>query len=183
MRSLIGKLGLAVILAGVGTAGAANTGVSSDPDIVRKLTHEIRTYSRYSIWDNINFRVQDGQVVLLGEVSQPVKKADLGRIAQYVDGVKGVDNELKVLPLSPFDDDLRLRVARAIYGFPTLSRYGMGALASIHIVVDNGHVTLEGVVSNKMDKDIAGMRAATAGMSLGPVVNNLRVENPKGSKT
>jgi hyperosmotically inducible protein len=90
---------------------------------------------------------------------------------------------MKVLPLSNFDDRLRLQVARAIYGSPTLSRYGMGALPSIHIIVDNGHVTLEGVVANDMDKQIAGMRASSAGLGFGPVVNNLRVENPKSKKS
>jgi hyperosmotically inducible protein len=81
------------------------------------------------------------------------------------------------------DDTLRWQVARAIYGNPVLSRYGLGALPSIHIIVDDGHVTLEGVVSTEMDKQIAGMQASSAGLSFGQVVNNLRVENPSSKKS
>lgn len=175
MRSLIGKLML--VAAGAGIAAAGTVAKVSDSEIASKLTHEIRMYPRYTIWDNVNLRVVDGQVQLLGAVSQPFKKQDLGRLAQQVAGVQGVANDLKVLPLSSFDNDLRLRVARAVYGDGTLSRYGAGALPSIHIIVDNGRVTLEGVVMNQMDKQIAGMRASSAGLSFGQVVNNLRVEN------
>ncbi len=87
-------------------------------------------------------------------------------------------NRLEVLPLSPMDDRLRLQVARAIYRDPTLSRYAIQAIPPIHIIVDNGHVTLEGVVNNAMEKQVAGLRASAAGLSFGPVVNNLKVENP-----
>jgi hyperosmotically inducible protein len=176
MGTLIARI-VPVVLAGAAIAAGA-VGNATDAEIARKLTSEIRMYSRYTIWDNVNLRVTDGQVQLLGQVSQPFKKADLGRLAQRVPGVQGVVNDLKVLPVSGFDDELRLRVARAIYGHSTLSRYGLGAQPSIHIIVENGQVTLEGVVMNEMDRRIAGMRASTAGMSFGPVVNNLRVENP-----
>jgi len=175
----------AMAVIALGVAGASTTGTptaGTDADIVKRLTHEVRMYPRYTIWDNVSFRVQDGHVELLGEVSQPYKKDDLGRIAKSVAGVNSVTNSIKVLPLSPMDDRLRLQVARAIYGYPTLSRYGMGALPSIHIIVDNGHVTLEGVVNNEQDKQIAGMRASGAGLGFGPVVNNLQVEHPSPHK-
>lgn len=135
-------------------------------------------YPRYSIFDNINVRVVNGNVELLGQVSQPYKKSDLQRIMQRIPGVTGVTNELHVLPLSSNDDRLRLQVARAIYRDPVLSRNGLGALPSIHIIVDNGHVTLEGVVTTDMEKNVAGIRANSAGLSFGPVVNNLVVEKP-----
>jgi hyperosmotically inducible protein len=96
--------------------------------------------------------------------------------------VAGVTNQLEVLPLSPFDDRLRLQIARAVYGHTALSRYAYQSLPPIHIIVDNGRVTLEGVVNNDMEKQIAGMQASSAGLSFGPVVNNLRVENPKPKK-
>jgi hyperosmotically inducible periplasmic protein len=175
----------AMAILALGVAGATTTGTpaaGTDADIAKRLTHEVRMYPRYTIWDNVNFRVQDGHVELLGEVSQPFKKGDLGRIAKSVAGVNSVTNSLKVLPLSPMDDRLRLQVARAIYGYPTLSRYALGALPPIHIIVDNGHVTLEGVVGNEQDKQIAGMRASGAGLGFGAVVNNLRVENPSPHK-
>ena len=155
---------------------------ATDAQIEKQITHEIRMYPRYTIWDNVNFRVANGQVELLGAVSQPFKKADLQRIVSDVPGVTSVTNELKVLPLSPFDDQIRLRVARAIYRDPVLSRYGMGPLPTIHIIVDNGHVTLAGFVNSEMEKQVAGVRASGAGLSFGPVVNNLQVEHPAQKK-
>ncbi|MFB3829011.1 MAG: BON domain-containing protein [Bryobacteraceae bacterium] len=166
----------AALLAGVNATAAATV---SDADLAAKVAHEIRMYPQYGIWDNVNLEVRDGHVALTGEVNQPYKKADLGRIAERVEGVAGVSNELKVLPLSTFDDRLRWQVARAIYGNPVLSRYGLQAIPPIHIIVENGKVTLEGVVSSEMDKNVAGLSATGAGLSFGPVVNNLRVENPK----
>jgi hyperosmotically inducible protein len=176
----LNRLTMAAALLGLGIAGAAtnNTVGASDADIAKKLTHEIRMYPRYSVFDNIGFSVNEGRVELLGEVNEPFKKADLGRIAQNVAGVTSLSNDLKVLPLSPMDNRLRLQVARAIYRDPVLSRYGMQALPPIHIIVDNGHVTLEGVVSTDMEKNVAGLRAGTAGLSFGQVTNNLQVENP-----
>ena len=173
----------ALLLGGV--AGATTTTKSSytDSEIAAKAVHEIRMYSRYTIWDNINLRVQNGNVELMGQVSQPFKKADLQRIMQKVPGVASVTNEIQVLPLSPFDDRLRAQVARAIYRDPVLSRYGIQAVPPIQIIVDNGHVTLEGVVNNEMEKNVAGIRASGAGLSFGQVTNNLRVENPKSKKS
>lgn len=164
-------------------AGAAASTGYLDADIAKKLTHEIRMYPRYTIFDNISFRVNEGAVELLGEVSQPYKRDDLGRIAQRVPGVTSLTNDLKVLPLSGMDNQLRFQVARAIYRDPMLSRYSLGALPPIHIIVDHGHVTLEGVVSTEAEKDVAGIRANGAGLSFGLVTNNLRVENPAGRKS
>jgi hyperosmotically inducible protein len=159
----------------------ANTdpnGASTDTQIAAKVAHEMRMYSRYTIWDNVAVRVREGDVELTGQVSQPFKKADLGRLAQRVAGVRSVTNQLEVLPTSFFDDRLRLQIARAIYRDPVLSRYAIQSVPPIHIIVDNGHVTLEGVVNNDMEKNVAGMRAGQAGLSFGQVTNNLRVENP-----
>ncbi len=172
---------MAGALCGLGIAGATTTGAplsASDEAIVKKLTHEIRMYPRYSIFDNVSFYVDEGRVELLGEVSEPFKKADLGRIAQHVTGVASLSNEIKVLPVSPMDNRLRLQVARAIYRDPVLSRYGMEVVPPIHIIVDNGRVTLEGVVRTDMEKNVAGLRAEGAGLSFGKVQNNLHVENP-----
>src|SRR5215469_10138871 len=169
------KFMLAAALMSVGIAGA--TVSATDTEIVKKLTQEIRMYPRYTIFDDISFRVNEGAVELVGEVSQPYKKAELGRIAQHVPGVTSLTNDLEVLPLSPMDNRLRFEVARAIYRDPVLSRYGLQAVGPIHIIVDNGHVTLEGVVATEMEKNVAGLRASGAGLSFGPVVNNLQVEN------
>jgi hyperosmotically inducible protein len=175
MMAVTGMLALAC-LAGATTGSPAP---STDAQIAAKAAHEIRMYPRYSIWDNINLRVSDGSVDLTGQVSQPYKKQDLQRLMQRVPGVTSVTNELEVLPLSSFDDTLRVRVARAIYRDPTLSRYGLQPVPPIHIIVKNGHVTLEGVVNNEMEKNMAAIRASSAGLSFGQVQNNLRVENSK----
>jgi hyperosmotically inducible protein len=168
-----------VLLLGAGIAGASTSGSNNpgDADVSKRVMHEIRTYSRYTIWDDISFRVNNGQVELFGAVNQPYKKADIERMVRRIPGVTSVTDEIKVLPLSSFDDRLRLQVARAIFRDPVLSRYGMGAIPSIHIIVDNGHVTLAGVVDNEMAKNIAGMRAAGAGLSFGSVTNDLQVEH------
>jgi hyperosmotically inducible periplasmic protein len=169
---------MAALAAGSGVARAA----TSDSEIAKQIVHEIRMYPRYSVWDNVALKVREGNVEVSGVVSQPFKKDDIGRLVNSVPGVAGLTKQLRVLPLSPMDDELRIRVARAIYGYPALSRYASVPLAPIHIIVENGRVTLEGVVANEMDKRLAGIRASTAGMSFGPVVNNLVVEDPPPSR-
>jgi hyperosmotically inducible protein len=150
----------------------------SDADVANHVRHELVMYSRYTIWDDVSFRVSGGQVDLSGEVTQPYKKSDMERLVRKVPGVETVNDNLKVLPLSDFDDRLRLQVARAIYGDPVFSRYAMMALPPVHIIVDNGHVTLAGVVATDFEKSIAGVRASSTGLGFGPVINNLQVEHP-----
>ncbi|HLK67214.1 MAG TPA: BON domain-containing protein [Bryobacteraceae bacterium] len=187
MRSTIlsGYL-MAAVLLSVGIAGAASKGndnlPSGDEQIAQKIRHEILVYPHFSIFDDVSFRVSAGQVELIGAVNQPFKKKDLERLAFQVPGVNGVTNGLKVLPLSTADDRLRLQIARAIYRDPALSRYAIQAVPPIHIIVDNGHITLTGVVSNELEKNIAGVRAASVGLSFGPVTNNLQVEHPAPNK-
>src|SRR5438874_12394007 len=118
---ILGRFLIAAALL-AGTAGATTKNFAAvpktDAEIVRQVRHEILMYSRYTLWDDVSFRVANGNVELLGAVSQPYKKDDLGRLVQRVPGVTGVTNELKVLPLSPADDRLRLQVAHAIYSEP-----------------------------------------------------------------
>lgn len=167
-----------ILLAGTFAAPAATT-PTDDVTIAKKAVKEIRMYARYTIWDNVKVSVVEGNIELAGQVSQPFKKADMGRLMQRVPGVKSVTNRLEVLPLSRFDDQIRIAVARAIYRDPALSRYAILAIPPVHIIVKNGQVTLEGVVNNELEKNVAGLRAATAGLSFGPIVNNLHVENAK----
>ena len=180
-RGILGKFLVAAALV-VSVAAAADKNHSNAPrtgaDLEKSLRHEILMYPNYTLWDDVSFRVADGNVELLGAVTQPYKRSDIERIVQHVSGVTSVTNQIEVLPLSPQDDRLRLQVARAIYRDNVLSRYAMGAIPAIHIIVDNGKVTLTGAVQSAMDKQIAGMRASGAGLSFGPVVNNLTVDNP-----
>jgi hyperosmotically inducible protein len=172
------KFLLAFILT-VGIAAAKPVVPLTDEGIVKKTGHEIRMYPRYTIWDNITYRVQGGNVELNGAVSQPFKKDDITRIVQRIPGVVSVTNNIRVLPLSPNDNQLRLQVARAIFRDPVLSRYAMEPVPTIHIIVDNGHVTLEGIVSTETEKNVAGIRASGAGLSFGAITNNLIVEKSK----
>ena len=174
---ILNRLLAAALLVGAGIAGAATT--PADVSVERQILHEIRMYPNYSIWDDINFRVtNNGQVELFGAVNQPYKKADIERIVRSVPGVTSITDQVKVLPLSSFDDRLRLQVARAVYGDPVLNRYALQSVGPIHIIVENGHVTLSGVVSTEMEKNVAGIRANGAGLSFGSVTNNLLVEHP-----
>lgn len=183
---ILGRFLMAGALLAV-AAGAATkdrfVGPQTDADIARNVRHEILMYPRYTLWDDISFRVDNGSVEILGAVSQPYKKQDIQRLVQRVPGVGSVTNELKVLPVSFQDDRLRLQVARAIYRDPVLSRYALGAVPSIHIIVENGHVTLTGAVNNALEKQVAGMRASTAGLSFGTVENRLAVDNPPAKKS
>src|ERR1700688_4606822 len=128
--TILGRLLMAAPLlasaAGASTKGQT-AGPVTDADLAKQVRHEILMYSRYTIWDDVNFRVANGSVELTGAVSQPYKKNDLGKIVQGIPGVASVTNELKVLPLSKNDDRLRLQVARAIYGDATFLRYRMMA--------------------------------------------------------
>lgn len=124
------------------------------------VRHELAMMSRYTVFDDISFRLEGDTVILTGEVHKPIVKSDAKDAVRHVEGVSRVINNIEVLPLSPNDDRIRLAVYRAIYGEPTLSaRYGMVAFPPIHIIVKNGHVTLEGFVANQMDRNIAGIRA------------------------
>jgi hyperosmotically inducible periplasmic protein len=176
MLNVMAALLLAAGLAGASTPG--NSAPQSDSDISKRVLHEIRMYPYYTMWDNLKFSVNNGNVELSGQVTEPYKKSDIARVVQKVPGVTSVSNDIEVLPLSPNDNRLRVQIARAIFRDPVLSRYSLGAIPSIHIIVDNGHVTLEGVVQNEMDKNIAGMRASGTGLSFGPITNNLQVEHP-----
>jgi hyperosmotically inducible periplasmic protein len=151
---------------------------SPDASLAKEVRHEIVTYPHYSIFDDIKFRVDQGKVELIGAVTQPYKKSDLGKIIEKVRGVSSVTNDLKVLPLNNMDEALRMQIARAIYSDQNLSTLAFQAIPPIHIIVENGHVTLEGVVNTVLQKQVAGMRASSTGLSFGPVTNNLVVENP-----
>ena len=147
----------------------------SDEEIARDVTHEIRMFPYYDIFDLVEGEVQDGVVTLRGAVRLPQRFNDYANLAKQVSGVKAVKNELEVLPTSSFDDQIRLRVARAIYGSSALgTRYGFQALPPIHIIVKNGNVRLEGAVANQLDKQLAGQAARFAATYFG-LENNLQV--------
>jgi osmotically-inducible protein OsmY len=145
-----------------------------DQQILRQAYHEIVMYYAYGMFDNVEFEAHNGALTVSGQVTQPFKKKDMGRILQRVKGVAELQNNLEVLPNSRFDDRLRLQLARAIYGNPYFTPYANLAIPPIRIIVKNGNVTLEGVVNSNLDRINAGMAANRTGLSFS-VVNNLRV--------
>ena len=158
------------------TPAAASVDVKrEDAALAERIRKELVTLPFYGIFDNMAFRVEDGKVTLLGQVTRPTLKSSAANVVKRLEGVTAVTNDIEVLPLSPFDDRIRLRVARAIYGSTPLSRYGLGAQPSIRIIVKNGDVTLEGVVLNEGDRTIANLNANTVS-GVFSVTNHLRTE-------
>jgi hyperosmotically inducible protein len=154
-------------------------GPSNETRMVQEVRHQLVMLPYYSVFDDLGFNVNGGTVTLVGEVTRPVLKDDAARTIQKVEGVTNVVNNIEVLPLSSIDDQLRRRVYRAIYGDPALSdRYGFQTLPSIHIIVKNGNVRLEGVVANEMDRSIAFIRANGVQGAF-HVDNDLKVEAKK----
>ncbi len=143
--------------------------------IEKEVGHELRMLPYLGVFDNLAYKVEGYKVTLLGQVTRDTLKSDAGRVVKSIEGVEQVDNQIEVLPVSPNDDRLRLRLYRAIYGYGPLQKYAMGVNPPIRIIVKRGHLTLEGVVDNEADKNIAGIRAnGVSGVF--SVTNNLRVE-------
>ena len=124
-----------------------------------KVRHELVMLPYLGVFDNVSFRVDNGVVTLFGHVTRPVLKSDAANVVKRLEGVSRVENKIEVLPLSGFDNSIRAREYRTIFGSGSLYRYAMGANPSIRIIVKNGHVTLEGVVSSEFDRNLAGIRA------------------------
>ena len=144
--------------------------------IVKEVHHELVMLPFYGVFDNLAYKVSpDGTVTLLGQVSRPTLKSDAENVVKRIEGVERVDNQLKVLPASPNDDRIRRAVYRAIYGNEVLSQYALRAVPPIHIIVENGNVTLEGVVARQMDKQIAEIQTKSV-PGVFSVTDNLRVE-------
>jgi len=152
-------------------------GDATEGRIATEVRHQLLMLPYYGIFDDLAFNLQGGAVTLIGAVVWPALKSDAGNVVKKIEGVTQVINEIKVLPPSPMDDQIRRAEFRAIYGDPQLSiRYGYRALPSIHIIVDNGHVTLEGVVANQADKDLINIRANGV-PNVFSVTNNLQIES------
>jgi hyperosmotically inducible protein len=151
-------------------------GEAGETRIAQEVRHQLVMLPYYGVFDDLAFRVEGTTVTLLGAVARPTLKSDAENVTKRVEGVTQVVNNIEVLPLSPMDDRIRRAEYRAIYGDPALStRYGFRALPSIHIIVKNGNVTLEGVVANEGDKNLVNIRAnGVSGVFA--VANNLQVE-------
>src|SRR6202142_1885397 len=186
-KSFAGVLAAAVICSVVLVAGAqAQTSGTLDQKslarIYKEVRHELVMLPFYGVFDNLSYKVDpDGTVTLMGQVARPVLKSDAENAVKRIEGVERVVNNIDVLPASPEDDRIRREVYRAIYGNPALSEYQIRAVPPIHIIVKNGHITLEGVVARAMDKQIAGVQANGVPGTFS-VTNNLAVEEDEKKK-
>jgi len=150
-------------------------------NLTKEVRHQLLLLPYYSVFDNLMFKVDGDKVTLLGQVVRPTLKSDAESAVKGIESVASVNNQIEVLPVSPMDDQLRRAVYRAIYGDTVLSRYGMSALPSIHIIVKNGHVTLEGAVDSESDKNLANLR--TSGVpNVFSVTNNLNISSGEPKK-
>lgn len=172
---------LAGLLAALPALGWADTSPASVPNpagpqttLEHQVRHQLLMLPYYNVFDNLEFQVNGSQVVLTGQVTWATVKDDAARVVRRIPGVTAVTNDIQVLPFSRYDDWIRLREYRAVFGHDSLYRYAMGANPSIHIIVDNGHVTLVGVVNSRMDSILANM-AANQVPGVFSVTNKLRV--------
>jgi hyperosmotically inducible protein len=180
MKKFFAGMILALITSIAATSGvAANpNNAANDAKTVRKIRKELVTLPFYGVFDNLAFKYEEGVVTLYGQVSRPTLKKDAARVVERLAGVDQVINKIEVLPLSNFDDRIRVAVYRAIYRQPGLDRLSLQAVPPIHIIVKNGNVTLEGVAPNKGDATRAFI-AANGVPGVFSVKNNLRIEKNK----
>lgn len=150
-------------------------GSADEGHIMQEVRHQLVMLPYYTIFDDLAFRVEGTTVTLMGDVTNPVLKSDAENVVKHIEGVTQVVNRINVLPLSDMDWQIRRAEFRAIYGSPEIGdRYGHQALPSIHIIVNNGHVKLEGVVANQGDKNFINVRA-NAVPNVFSVENDLQV--------
>ena len=150
-------------------------GPQGETHLTQEVRHQLVMLPYYTIFDDLAFHVTGSTVTLLGQVTNPTLKSDAENVVKHIEGVTQVNNQIQVLPLSPMDWQIRRAEFRAIYGDPQIGdRYGHQALPSIHIIVNNGHVKLEGVVANQADKNLIGIRANSV-PNVFSVENNLQV--------
>ena len=147
----------------------------SQDRITREVRHELVMLPFYGVFDNLAFKVEGSTVTLLGQVTRPTLKSDAEKVTKDIEGVERVVNQIEVLPLSPMDDQIRLATYRAIYSTNGLDRYALNAVPPIHIIVNNGHVRLKGIVATPEDGQLAYM-AANGVPGVFDVKNELQVE-------
>jgi hyperosmotically inducible protein len=183
MRNKLRALPVIALLLASPAAACANSAVAQPQEnkrnetkylekLYKEVRHQLVMLPWYSVFDNLAYKVEGDKVTLYGEVTRPSLKSDAEAAVKSIEGVASVVNNIEVLPASPMDDQLRRALFRAIYGDPALSRYSVQAVPSIHIIVKNGNVTLEGAVDNQTDKNIANLRASAV-PNVFSVKNNL----------
>jgi len=170
------QVGLLLALGAALTFGAptgGSSGTVTEP-LEARVRHELASLPYYNVFDSLSFRIDQGTVILSGEVTQPVVSDDAQNVVKRLAGVSAVKNEIEVLPLSDFDNQIRWKTYFAIYGYGPLERYSQGVQPPIRILVKNGNVTLQGNVFNEMDRNVINVRANTV-PGVFSVTNELKV--------
>ena len=150
------------------------TSQKAEDRLYREVRHELVMLPNLTLWDNLAYKVDGYKVTLLGQVRNASLKSEAESAVKHIEGVEQVDNQIQVLPPSPADDRIRVAVARSIFDAPGLFPYAMQSVPPIHVIVNGGHVTLEGVVNNEGDKNMAEIRAKQV-PGVFSVTNNLQV--------
>ena len=165
---------VATVIVTFAMSAASWAAAPEDFQVFQDVSQQVLRYPQFTIFDSINAQVDDGVVTLSGKVTMPYKRNDIEKRIARVSGVRQVNNEITVLPVSMFDDELRFRIARAIYGNSNFWRYGSMVNPPIHIIVENGRVTLEGVVNSNIDRMLA--RSIASSFDAFEVTNNLKTD-------
>lgn len=147
----------------------------AEQNIAKKVRHELLMLPYYSVFDHLEYKVDGYTVVLSGQVLRPTLKSDAEGRVKKIEAVEKVVNKIEVLPLSNFDDNIRRATYRAIFGQPGMQKYAIQPVPPIHIIVKNGRVRLVGVVANKMDRNVACLRASSV-PGVFSVTNELKID-------
>lgn len=162
------------VVAALLIASVASAQERKDLQVFRDVANQVNRYTQLTVFDSVNASVDNGRIVLTGWVTMPYKRDDIERRVQKVEGATAVENKIDVLPVSQFDDELRFRIARAIYGNSSFWNYAAMANPPIHIVVNRGRVTLEGVVNTNVERMLA--RSLASGYGAFQVTNALKTD-------
>jgi hyperosmotically inducible protein len=177
MKTKLLALAVAFFIAATTAMAASNKPIRDDVNFqtANQVRKSILKLPYYGVFDNIAFTVNGDTVTLYGQVVRPTTRSEAARRVSKIEGIDRVVNKIEVLPLSNFDDAIRARTYRAVFSKGSLYRYAAGTNPSVHIIVRNGRVTLEGVVANQGDRNLAYI-AANSVPGVFSVTNNLQVE-------
>jgi hyperosmotically inducible protein len=165
----------AALVAKPATAPDSASTAPANTQLAKEVRHRLLMLPYYGVFDNLAYSIDGSKMTLYGQVVRPSTRSDAERSISKINGVSEVVNKIEVLPLSSFDDSIRARTYREIARTGGLYRYLMGANPSLHIIVNNGHVTLTGMVGNKMDQQLAYIAASRVFGSFS-VTNELQVD-------
>jgi len=163
-------IGAALLL----SASVVSAQERKDLQMFNDIAKSVTRYAQFTVFDDVNASVKDGVVTLTGKVTMPYKKTDIEKRVAKVDGVRQVKDEITVLPVSSFDEQLRYRIARSIYGNSSFWNYASMVNPPIHIIVENSRVTLTGVVQSNVERMLARSLATQFGAL--SVTNNLKTD-------